>query len=267
MVEPPPGAACCAGLVARTRRQAAGAGATASRRSTGALHLGGAPIRRSLLRRVGGQIPAASRRGRGSGKPEHSKAPPPASIRHPRVAAHRDTPPGGRGCRKSSNPSAPPWWSPHPAQLAAPGGGPDPGGKPPGQGLRQAGALQGASAGINTTPSSSRPSRLPGWAQSAVAERRLEVADRRRTPSPIVPGAQIPSRSPCERLEGRERASARATSRPCPGGPRGAGSEGAQGSCSEAGRASRQAPRSDARAARLGEAGGRSVRRPPLAFS
>ncbi len=90
-------------------------------------------MRRSLLRRVGGQIPAASRRVRGSSKLEHSKAAfggviATGPLRPVSREPHRSAP----ACR-----------SPDAAQLAAPGWRPDPGGKPPGPGLQQAGALQG----------------------------------------------------------------------------------------------------------------------------
>ncbi len=107
---PHPAQLAAPGLAARSRRQAAGAGAPASRSTPG--------------------------------------PPPPASIRHPLPAgrAHRPSqrppawdrrlpagrvtadpsghPPGTAVFQKVSqepNRSAPPWWSPHPAQLAAPG--------------------------------------------------------------------------------------------------------------------------------------------------
>ncbi len=115
LVEPPSGAACCAG--------------------------------------VGGQIPAASRRGRGSGKPEHSKTAsaginttPSSSRPRARTSTTSDSrplgPPISRGCRRSPTGVLHLGGAPIRRSLLRRGWRPDPGGKPPGPGLRQAGALQ-----------------------------------------------------------------------------------------------------------------------------
>ncbi len=78
---------------------------------------------------LGGPIPAASRRGRGSSKLEHSKTAsagihtthlPAGPARH-RFQHHRPGTAGFQRVSQKPNRSAPPWWSPHPAQLAAPG--------------------------------------------------------------------------------------------------------------------------------------------------